>query len=129
MIQPETGSADWVNGVYKCQGETNRLCKKLHRIRPMLWDWYRTSGIKCIREHEGPWRDPNAPYYGGFQANWDFHWYGHSRKVNGEPRGFYRKRWGTADNWPLSAQIHMALRGWRERGMAPWPTTRHMCGV
>ena len=33
-------------------------------------------------------------------------------------------RWGTADNWPVWAQIEAAVRAYRSgRGFCPWPNT------
>jgi hypothetical protein len=91
-----------------------------------LWHWYRTSGAKCIRQHEGAWTDPHAPYWGGFQANRDFmRTYGRHYK-----KGIsYYRRWGTANHWIPVLQIHMAKHGWAARGWAPWPTTRRICGL
>ena len=84
-----------------------------------LWWWYRNSGAQCVREHEGSWRDPNAPYWGGFQFSWDFHGYG--RK--------YFERLGTANHWPRISQVHAAYNGYRARGWSPWPNTARMCGL
>jgi hypothetical protein len=89
-------------------------------LSAMLWNWYETSGARCIREHEGSWTDPGAPYYGGFQADLSF------QKTYG---GEYLSRYGTANNWPAVDQIHMAHRGHAARGWAPWPTTRVICGL
>jgi hypothetical protein len=91
-----------------------------------LWQWYNTSGARCIHNHEGRWTDPNGPYWGGFQANWDF------MKTYGRHPGkhiSYLRRWGTANHWRPILQIHMAFRGWRARGFQPWPEARRKCGL
>ena len=101
----------WANGQHPLT--CNPTC------RDNKWDWYRTSGAKCVREHEGSWRDPDPLYYGGFQANLGFH-------------GYFAKAldaWGTADHWPRWAQIRMAKRGHAARGWYPWPNTARVCGL
>lgn len=82
--------------------------------------WFRTSGAECVKSREGSWTDPNAPYWGGMQADLSF------QKTYGPE--FYR-RWGTADHWPPWAQMVMAYRGWLARGWYPWPNTARACGL
>lgn len=106
---------------YKSTTCRSDRCKNL---RERMWDWYQTSGAECVREHEGSWRDPNPLYWGGFQANWDFHGYGYGKRG-----ASYRRRWGTADHWPKFRQIHMAWRGHNARGWSPWPNTSRICGL
>jgi hypothetical protein len=38
-------------------------------------------------------------------------------------------RWGTANNWPVYAQLIAAERAYRSRGFGPWPNTAAMCGL
>lgn len=85
-----------------------------------LMDWYYNSGAKCVHEHEGAWNDPNAPYWGGFQADLSF-------QATYNP-GAYRT-YGTADHWPVVEQIEMAHNGWQARGWSPWPNTAAACGL
>lgn len=80
----------------------------------------------CIHRYEGSWTDPNAPYWGGLQMDYGFQdTYGHE----------YLKRWGTADHWPVWAQITAARRardgygGYGPRGYGPWPNTARICGL
>ena len=40
----------------------------------------------------------------------------------------FMDRWGTADRWPVWAQITAAERAYETRGFGPWPNTRRMCG-
>jgi hypothetical protein len=90
-------------------------------LEAMLWHWYRTSGAACVKSKEGAWTSNTGNgYYGGFQADMNF-----QRAYGPE----YLRRWGTANNWPPIAQIHMAWRGWRARGWQPWPNTSRMCGL
>lgn len=81
---------------------------------------YVTQGLLCIHHYEGAWNDRGAPYYGGLQMDYSFQWtYG---------RAFLR-RWGTADHWPIWAQLQAGRNGYRARGWWPWPNTAHMCGL
>lgn len=57
-----------------------------------------------------------GPFYGGLQMDMDF------QQTWG--MGFYR-RWGTANNWPIWAQVTAAYRGYLSRGFQPWP----VCGA
>lgn len=81
---------------------------------PHLQAWY------CIHRHEGPWNDPNAPYWGGLQMDMNFmSAYGHWLLVHK----------GTADHWTPLEQIWAGVRAWRQRGFEPWSTSAHACGV
>jgi hypothetical protein len=83
--------------------------------------WWHTSGARCVKNHEGAWTSNTGNgYYGGFQADLSF------QQAYGAE--FYR-RWGTANNWPVWAQITMAYRGWHRRGWHPWPNTARACGL
>jgi hypothetical protein len=87
----------------------------------MLWRWYETSGAACVKSKEGAWTSNTGNgYYGGFQADMNF-----QRAYGPE----YLRAYGTANNWPPIAQIHMAFRGYKARGWAPWPNTARMCGL
>ena len=70
---------------------------------------------------EGSWTDHNAPQWGGLQMDYGFqtHW--------GDV--FYR-RWGTADNWPVWAQLLTATQAVRHlHSYHSWPETRLRCGI
>ena len=81
---------------------------------------------RCIHEHEGAW-DSNTGngYWGGLQMD-----YGFQRTYGPE----FMRRWGTADRWPVWAQLEAAERafygfaGYVGRGYSPWGT-RGMCGL
>lgn len=84
---------------------------------------YALNGLMCIHSHEGYWNDPNSSgygYYGGFQMNYDF------MKAYG---GAFLRRWGTADHWPIWAQIQAAMNGYQARGWWPWPVSARLCGL
>ena len=80
----------------------------------------------CIHRYEGAWNDPNPPYWGGLQMDLGF-----QRTYGGE----FMRRWGTADHWPVWAQITAARRardgynGYGARGYGPWPNTARLCGL
>lgn len=79
-----------------------------------------TRSLLCIHQYEGSWTDPNGKYYGGLQMDLNFQLtYGPS---------FYR-RWGTADHWPIWAQLAAGRKAVASRGFSPWPNTRRYCGV
>lgn len=81
---------------------------------------YITRGLLCIHRYEGSWKDKYAPYWGGLQMDLAFQQsYG---------RSFYR-RWGTADHWPIWAQLQAGRNGYKSRGWWPWPNTARYCGL
>ena len=81
----------------------------------------RRAAWMCIHRHEGPWNDPNAPYYGGLQMDLHF------QRLYG-PELLRRK--GTADNWSALEQMWVAERAYRSgRGFSPWPNTARACGL
>jgi hypothetical protein len=87
---------------------------------------YVKSGLLCIHQYEGSWTDPDAPYYGGLQMDWGFmSAYGYMI-VHGTKISFMRL-WGTADHWPIWAQLQAGRNGYRARGWFPWPNTAHFC--
>lgn len=79
-----------------------------------------TRGLLCIHHYEGSWWDGGAPYYGGLQMDHDF--------MTSYGRSFYH-RWGTANHWPIWAQLQAGRNGYRARGWSPWPSTARLCGL
>ncbi|HEX5467669.1 MAG TPA: hypothetical protein VFW80_01320 [Gaiellaceae bacterium] len=76
---------------------------------------------KCIHQFEGPWDDPNAPYYGGLQMDLDF------QRAYG--LRLLRHK-GTADRWAPFEQMWIAERALADgRGFYPWPLTASRCGL
>jgi hypothetical protein len=79
------------------------------------------AGWLCIHRFEGPWNDPNAPYYGGLQMDVSF------QRTYG--RHLLRRK-GTADHWTPLEQMWVAERAHRSgRGYYPWPNTARYCGL
>jgi hypothetical protein len=75
----------------------------------------------CIHQHEGSWRDPNPPYYGGLQMDVQF------QRTYGAV--IFRIK-GTADHWTPLEQMWAAERAHRSgRGFYPWPNTARYCGL
>jgi hypothetical protein len=76
---------------------------------------------RCIHRWEGPWDDPNAPYYGGLQMDLAFQRTYAARLL---------RRRGTADHWRPLAQMWVAERALRAgRGFYPWPVAARRCGL
>lgn len=95
--------------------------KRAHHARRHARRPPHKSGWLCIHRHEGPWNDPNAPYYGGLQMDISF------QRTYG-PRLLRRK--GTADHWTPLEQMWVAERAHRSgRGYYPWPNTARYCGL
>ena len=77
--------------------------------------------FQCIHSHEGSWRDPNKPHWGGLQMDLDF------QRTYGRE---FLNAWGTADNWPPYVQMTVAMRAYLSgRGFHPWPNTARKCGL
>ena len=75
----------------------------------------------CIHTYEGSWTDPDAPYWGGVQMDLSF-----QRTYGAE----FLRAWGTADNWPISVQLAVAMRAYLSgRGFYPWPNTARYCNL
>jgi len=75
----------------------------------------------CIHRYEGPWTDPDAPYYGGLQMDLTF------QRMYG-----WRllRRDGTANRWSPLEQMWVAERAIRAgRGFHPWPVSARRCGL
>jgi len=80
------------------------------------------SELLCIHHYEGKWTSNTGNgYYGGLQMDLKFqHTYGST----------YYALWGTADNWPVWAQVIVARRAYLDgRGFTPWPNTARVCGL
>jgi hypothetical protein len=79
------------------------------------------SGWLCIHRHEGPWNDPNPPYYGGLQMDITF------QRTYGR---YLLRRKGTANRWTPAEQMWTAEKAFRAgRGFHPWPNTARRCGL
>jgi hypothetical protein len=91
------------------------------RLRKLAAHPPRRRAWLCIQRHEGPWNDPNPPYYGGLQMDLRF-----QRQYG---RYLFRRK-GTADRWSPLEQMWVAERAFRHgRGFYPWPNTARACGL
>ncbi len=79
-----------------------------------------TAALMCIHRYEGSWTDPGSPYWGGLQMDLNF------QSAYGKE---FLSRWGTADHWPIWAQLQAAERAIAVRGFSPWPNTARDCGL
>lgn len=80
-----------------------------------------TNDWICIHNYEADWSaNTGNGYYGGLQMDMDF-----QRAYGGE----FLERWGTANNWPVWAQVTAANRAKATRGYGPWPNTARACGL
>jgi hypothetical protein len=86
-----------------------------------LPDWLRQAFL-CIHSYEGAWTSNTGNgYYGGLQMDWGF-----MRAYGAE----FVRQWGSADNWPVGAQLAAAARAHASgRGFTPWPNTARACGL
>jgi hypothetical protein len=91
-----------------------RHARPIWRRTPRWADWM------CIHGHEAAWNDSNAPYWGGLQMDLGF------QRAYGRD---LMRRYGTADRWPMAAQVAVAERAYRVRRFNPWPNTARACGV
>jgi len=84
---------------------------------------YVMNGLMCVHKYEGAWNDPNSGgygYYGGLQMDVTF--------MKNYGRAFYN-RWGTADHWPIWAQLQAGARGQAVQGWGAWPRSARTCGL
>jgi hypothetical protein len=96
--------------------------KKKREIRVLLSQGALTSDWACIHRFEGAWNSNTGNgYYGGLQMDVQF-----QSSYGSE----FMARWGTADKWPVWAQVTAANRAKNSgRGYGPWPTTARFCGL
>ena len=81
---------------------------------------HRTAWL-CIHRYEGPWTDPNAPYYGGLQMSIQF------QRAHGR---YLLRLKGTANRWTPVEQMWTAERALLAgNGFRPWPNTARRCGL
>ena len=43
--------------------------------------------------------------------------------------GAFLRRWGTANNWPIWAQLQAGMRGQANQGWGAWPNSARFCGL
>lgn len=80
------------------------------------------NAFTCIHRFEGAWNaNTGNGYYGGLQMDIGF------QSTYGSD---FMSKWGTADNWPIWAQLQAAARAYSSgRGFNPWPNTARACGL
>jgi hypothetical protein len=76
----------------------------------------------CIHRYEGAWTAKTGNgYYGGLQMDLGF---------QASYGADFLRRWGTADTWPVWAQLQAAARAYQSgRGFSPWPNTARACSL
>jgi hypothetical protein len=85
------------------------------------WPEWWLAQATAVHSCEGAWNaNTGNGYYGGMQMDMNF-----MSAYGGE----FLARWGTADNWPIWAQLTAAYRGWQARGWQPWPTCAANAGL
>ena len=91
------------------------------RHEPAVPAWLHDA-FMCIHRFEGSWSaNTGNGYYGGLQFDRSF------QSVYGPE---FLDRFGTADNWPVWAQLQAAVRAYQSgRGFTPWPNTARVCGL
>lgn len=77
--------------------------------------------LACIRSYEGGYRSvsPSGKYRGAYQMDRDF-WL----TYGGDPDYVKPDRWEEAPRW---MQDQVAARGYRARGLQPWPVPNRKC--
>lgn len=101
-----------------------KVSRKIEMLaRPNFPRWL-VLDFACIHQGEGAWNAVSRTtptYYGGLQMDWGF-----MRRYGAE----FLDRWGTANNWPVWAQLSAAVRAYQSgRGFNPWPNTAQACGL
>jgi len=98
------------------------LAVSLHAERRADVPSWLVGALTCIHHYEAAWNaNTGNGYYGGLQMDLSFQsHYG----------GAYLDRYGTADHWPVWAQLEVAAKAYRSgRGFWPWPNTARACGL
>lgn len=105
----------WVRIVLRERAETRATIRALSHPPN---DW---AEFSCIHSYEGSTTSNTGNgYYGGLQMDISF-----QSHYGAE----FLHRWGTANNWPVWAQVTAARRARDSgRGYGPWPNTARMCG-
>lgn len=108
----------WIHALEFLKHRRDVAWKKLHP-RPQL-EKRLVDAFSCIHHYEGAWNaNTGNGYYGGLQMDMTF------QSTYGSD---FMTQWGTADNWPVYAQLQAAIRAYKSgRGFYPWPQTARYC--
>jgi hypothetical protein len=105
----------------KLRGEVREMQQAIRERVTAVGSHPLESSFMCIHAYEGAWNDPSAPYYGGMQMDLSF------QRAYGRE---FLNAWGTADHWPVSVQLAVAMRAYLSgRGFYPWPNTARYCNL
>jgi hypothetical protein len=93
-----------------------------HPLKMAAMPAWLNGAFLCIHHYEGAWNaNTGNGYYGGLQMDLSF---------QARHGADFLRRWGTADTWPVWAQLQVAARAYQSgRGFAPWPNTARACGL
>ncbi len=108
--------------LWQRRGALAALAVSEHAVRRATIPAWLGHAFECIHHYEAAWNaDTGNGYYGGLQMDLPFQsHYGSA----------YLGRYGTADHWPVWAQLEVAARAYRSgRGFWPWPNTARACGL
>ena len=131
-IYPGTVPPSFASARARTGRETLRLWQRRSALAAVAVSTHALSGpdvpawlsdaFQCIHRYEGAWTSNTGNgYYGGLQMDVPF-----QARYGGD----FLARWGTADNWPVWAQIQAAADAYRSgRGFTPWPNTARACGL
>lgn len=110
----------WWNALRFLEKRSAHAWKILHPVPPL--DQRLVPAFSCIHHYEGAWNaNTGNGFYGGLQMDLRF---------QSSYGADFMARWGTADNWPIWAQLQAAIRAYKSgRGFYPWPNTARACGL
>jgi hypothetical protein len=88
----------------------------------VIGDHWLERAFLCVHSGEGRWSsNTRNGYFGGLQMDYSF------QRAYGRE---FLQAFGTADHWPRSVQITVAIRAYLAgRGFYPWPNTAQACGL
>jgi hypothetical protein len=131
-IYPGTVTRTFASATGPTGGETLRLWQRRSALAAVAVSEHRLDGaaipswlndsFMCIHRYEGSWTaNTGNGYYGGLQMDLTF---------QGHYGAEFLRLWGTADKWPVWAQLQAAARAYQSgRGFYPWPNTARACGL
>ncbi|MBX4197134.1 transglycosylase family protein [Candidatus Saccharibacteria bacterium] len=98
-----------------------RLADAVQEIQKLTFPVWLQNAFLCIHRFEGAWTSNTGNgYYGGMQMD---------RRFMSTYGPEFVSQWGTADNWPVWAQLEASKRAYPTRGFTPWPNTARACGL